>query len=183
MNRFSARTPSRPVSVVSVAILLPSVAQSHHSQAYFSDEFTQMEGEIVELQWRNPHVKFSLRMENDAGEEELVGVETNSIYYLVRAGLRGTAFRSEIRVVVGGHESMIEGADFLAAEMVLADGDRVLLIRDGVTSQFEDVLEDTVADDRGNLPGLEHSAGQQARNAHAVDGVRSGGKRKVRSAR
>ena len=50
---------------------------------------------------------------------------------------------------MGGHESIIDGADFLAAEMVLADGDRVLLIRDGVTSQFEDVLEDTVAEDRG----------------------------------
>lgn len=135
--------------VLSVALLLPGVAPGHHSQAYFSDEFTEMEGVIVELQWRNPHVKFSLRTENDAGEEELVGIETNSIYYLVRAGFTRDRIQVGDRVVVGGHESIIDGADFLAAEMVLADGERVLLIRDGVTSQFQDVLEDTVAENRG----------------------------------
>ena len=140
MISFPARTPIPTVSVVSVAFLLPNVALAHHSQAYFSDEFTEMEGEIVELQWRNPHVKFSLRTENDTGEEELVGIETNSIYYLVRAGFTRDRIQVGDRVVVGGHESMIDGADFLAAEMVLADGDRVLLIRDGVTSQFEDEL-------------------------------------------
>ena len=143
-----AGKPAWPV-VLSVAFFLPGIAPGHHSQAYFSDEFTVMEGEIVDLQWRNPHVKFSLRTENDAGEEELVGVETNSIYYLVRAGFTRDRIQAGDRVVVGGHESMIEGADFLAAEMVLADGDRVLLIRDGVTSQFEDVLEETVAENKG----------------------------------
>ena len=153
-NRLSAlpvATTGKSVWPVflSAALFLPGVAPGHHSQAYFSDEFTEMEGEIVELQWRNPHVKFSLRTENDTGEEELVGIETNSIYYLVRAGFTRDRIQVGDRVVVGGHESIIDGADFLAAEMVLADGDRVLLIRDGVTSQFQDVLEDTVAENRG----------------------------------
>ena len=144
----SAGNSAWPV-VLSVALFLPGAVQSHHSQAYFSDEFTEMEGEVVELQWRNPHVKFSLRTENDAGEEELVGIETNSIYYLVRAGFTRDRIEVGDRVVVGGHESTIDGADFLAAEMVLADGEHFFLIRDGVTSQFEDVLEDTVAENRG----------------------------------
>ena len=68
-SSFTVATTGKSVwpVLLSVAFFLPGIAHGHHSQAYFSDEFTEMEGEIVEWQWRNPHVKFSLRTENDAG--------------------------------------------------------------------------------------------------------------------
>ena len=138
-----------PWMVVSTGFLLPSIAASHHAQGFVSDEFTQMEGELVEVHWRNPHVKFTLRTESGAGEEELVSIETNSLYYLNRAGITQDRVQEGDRVTVGGYASNYEGGDFLAAEMVLADGAHVFLIRDGVTSQFTDVLEDTVAEKRG----------------------------------
>ena len=68
--------------LIALAILFPLSSYGHHSQAHFSDEFSQMEGVLVDVVWRNPHIKFILRTQNEAGQEELVDIETNSIYYL-----------------------------------------------------------------------------------------------------
>ena len=108
-----------------------------------------MEGELIDVVWRNPHIKFTLRTRNENGQNELVDIETNSIYYLERAGITQDRIQIGDRVLIGGYESLREGGEFLAAEMELADGDRVFLIRGGVTSQFEDQIQDTVAENRG----------------------------------
>lgn len=108
-----------------------------------------MEGELTDVVWRNPHIKFTLSTENENGQDELVNIETNSIYYLERAGITRDRIQVGDRVLIGGYESIREGGEFLAAEMELADGERVFLIRGGVTSQFEDQIQDTVAENRG----------------------------------
>ena len=140
---------ARVASFIAVAMLFPLSSSGHHSQAHFSDDFSQMEGELVDVVWRNPHIKFTLRTESENGQDELVNIETNSIYYLERAGITQDRIQVGDQVLIGGYESIRDGGEFLAAEMELADGDRVLLIRGGVTSQFEDQIQDTAAENRG----------------------------------
>lgn len=125
------------------------VALGHHSQSFFSDEFSRLEGELVEVDWRNPHIKFTLRIENSDEEIEIIRVETNSIYYLERAGVTRERIQVGDHVVIGGYESEREGGEFLAAEMTLGDGQNVMLIRDAVTRLFNDRLQDTLAENRG----------------------------------
>lgn len=144
----SAATPMSVALLFLFATIFPLRSLGHHSQAHFSDEFSQMEGEMIAVEWRNPHIKFTLRTEA-AGQDQLVNIETNSIYYLQRAGITRDRIRIGDRVVVGGYASTREGGDFLAAEMILANGDRVFLIRDGVTSQFTDEVQDTITENKG----------------------------------
>lgn len=124
-----------------------SIVSAHHSQAHFSDVFTQIRGELVDVEWRNPHILFVLRTQDDSAE--LITWETNSIYYLQRAGITRDRLQVGDQVLVGGYASTRSDGDYLAAELELADGERVFLIRDGVTSQFKDELQDTVSENRG----------------------------------
>lgn len=129
-------------------LLIQQQALAHHSQAFFSEEFTQLEGELVDVAWRNPHVRFTLRVGSGANEE-LIRIETNSIYYLQRAGITRDRVQVGDQVVIGGYESLQQGGEFLAAEILLSDGQNALLIRDGVTSLFNDQLQDTQAENQG----------------------------------
>jgi hypothetical protein len=129
--------------------VMPVIAFGHHSQSFFSDVFSQLEGELLEVEWRNPHIRFTLRTENSEGEEELVRIETNSIYYLERAGITRDRIQVGDHVMIGGYASKQEGGEFLAAEMLLRDGQNVMLIRDGVTRLFDDQIQDTLAENRG----------------------------------
>lgn len=129
--------------------LVSSLAYGHHSQSYFTKEFTQLNGEIVKVEWRNPHIRFELRTTNSKGEQEIRRIETNSIYYLERAGVTKNRINVGDRVVIGGYASIKAGGEFLAANMRLADGETAEFIRDAVTEQFKDKLVNAAAENKG----------------------------------
>lgn len=140
------------ISVLLIACLVASPAMGHHSQAYFSKEFSELEGELVAVEWRNPHIRFTLRIVDNDGAEALQRIETNSIYYLQRAGITKDRIQVGDHVRIGGYAAKETGGDFLGAEIVLADGNHFFLIRDSrgeVTSQFRDQVQDTVAENNG----------------------------------
>ena len=61
------------------AVLLPFTAFGHHSFAatFDSDVIAELEGEITEVRWRNPHVSFTLKTVDNGGAETLWGIETH----------------------------------------------------------------------------------------------------------
>lgn len=130
-------------------LVLPRIGAGHHSQSFFVEEFSELEGELVAVEWRNPHIRFTLRTATGDGAEQLRRIETNSIYYLERAGLTKDRIQIGDRVKIGGYAAKKAGGDFLAAEIVLRDGAHFFLIRDGVTTQFKDKLVDTIAENKG----------------------------------
>lgn len=130
-------------------VAVPRVGSSHHSQSFFVKEFTELEGEVIAVEWRNPHIRFMLRTATSNDEEEVRRIETNSIYYLERAGLTKDRIQVGDHVKIGGYAAKKAGGDFLAAEIFLPDGEHFFLIRGGVTSHFKDVLVDTVAENKG----------------------------------
>ena len=137
------------LGIVIALLLSSSMAHAHHSQSYFSKEFSQVKGTIVQLDWRNPHIRFNLQTVNSAGEPEILRIETNSIYYLERAGVQKGRIKVGDEVTVGGYASIKAGGEFLGAELLLPDGDNLLLIRDGVTSRFSDNIQDTLKENKG----------------------------------
>ena len=74
-------------------LVLPSVGSAHHSRAEFADEVQQIEGQIVEIAWRNPHPVLTVSVTNDAGEAELWELESwSSANSLARKGVVGDVF-------------------------------------------------------------------------------------------
>ena len=83
-------------SALTIVLVLPVVAQSHHSVAFYSDEVVELAGELVAVEWRNPHVTWQMKVIGDAGEEELWFLEAASKYPLERAGSAEISSPSEI---------------------------------------------------------------------------------------
>ena len=66
---------------------LPLSAAAHHSRAEFTGDFQELEGELIALDWSNPHPLFELEVTGDGGAElwEIQGY--GSLYTLHRAGV------------------------------------------------------------------------------------------------
>ena len=63
-------------------------ATAHHSKALQFDMNAEItvEGNIVELEWRNPHAWLNIEVENEAGELELWRIEFSNANSLLRRG-------------------------------------------------------------------------------------------------
>jgi len=110
-----------------VVSLISVIATAHHSRAaYNTDEVTVVEGQLVGVLWRNPHIVFSLKVSASDGGEEMWRMEAGSIYMLKRAGLDEEMFKTGASVQVAGHFSIHEDRDFLANSILFPDGREIL---------------------------------------------------------
>ena len=112
------------VTMVACLLVLPGIGSAHHSRAYFPDTFTEVQGELVSVDWRNPHIVFTLRDD----QQQMWRMEAGSIYMLLRSGVTEEMFGVGDRVLVAGHESSRTARDFLATNMLFADGREALVM-------------------------------------------------------
>ena len=106
----------------------PFGASAHHSLAeYDRSAVEEVEGEVFRVLWRNPHVRFTLRTQNEAGGVEvwdLQGVDLNSLdrrhvpHDLVQVG-------DTIRVT--GNPSNRRAHHLLMSNVLTADGTEILI--------------------------------------------------------
>ena len=127
---------ARPWSIAVAALtfsVLPAVTGAHHSNAEFSEDIIEIEGEIVELAWRNPHPIITVRSADAAGAEKLWKVEASqSANTLDRKGVPdGYLFRVGDPIAVAGRESMRRPGLVLGTHARLADGGEILLSSQG----------------------------------------------------
>lgn len=131
-------------------LVIPQLASAHHSQSHFSREYSQIDGELVDVKMRNPHVLFTLKtIDPDSGEERLIYLETTSLYYLDRAGISKDNFKVGDKVSVMGRLSNRRDDEFLASEMILANKEHVFLLGDEVESRFSENRVDGLAENKG----------------------------------
>ena len=78
---------SRVIFLLASLFLLPAGAQAHHSTTHFSEEFTEMEGTLVDIRWRNPHIYFELEVEEEDGSSRIWEMEAGTIYMIGRGGV------------------------------------------------------------------------------------------------
>ena len=86
----------RVMAITLGLLALPIMASGHHSLAEYDRSVLQeLEGEVLRVMWRNPHIRFTLRRENEDGQQEtwdLHGFDLNSLdrrnvpHDLVRVG-------------------------------------------------------------------------------------------------
>ena len=55
---------------------------------YFDlDNIATLEGEVLSVSWRNPHVMFEIRRTDDGGTNEIWEIEASSMNALLRVGV------------------------------------------------------------------------------------------------
>jgi hypothetical protein len=100
---------SRLIKLLAVLYLLSlSVtagrALAHHSFfAEFSSEFGVVEGEVVEVSYRNPHSHFLLKVINDNGEEELWDGHGQNVRVMMRSGWKKNSVKVGERLRIQGN--------------------------------------------------------------------------------
>lgn len=101
---------------------LPAPLLAHHSVALYSNDTIEVEGELVGVEWQNPHVRFSLKAAGADGAEVVWRLESSSIFLRQRDGVTRDLFRVGDVVRVAGRPSRREPLTLLATNMLLPDG-------------------------------------------------------------
>jgi hypothetical protein len=117
---MSARRPSWLIAVL--AVVASSAALAHHSVAYYSGERIELAGELAEIRWQNPHIRFALRTVGSDGVEKTWRLESSSIFLREKDGVTRDLFRVGDRVKVFGRTSPQNAGDLLVTNMLLPDG-------------------------------------------------------------
>ena len=104
------------------AALAPSTAAAHHSTAFYSPDTIELEGELVRIDWVNPHVRMQLKTTEPGGGERLWRMESSSISTLERRGVTRELFAVGDRVKVAGHASTRDDSGLQLTNVLLPDG-------------------------------------------------------------
>jgi len=107
---------------------LPLVATAHHSFGLYSDDVTEIQGELIDVSWRNPHVRFIVQTTDSAGQEETWTLEGAAGYILQRRGLAQDLFQLGDRITVAGRPHMREPSLIWLHNILLGDGRELLMI-------------------------------------------------------
>ena len=109
------------------SIILCTPAWGHHSFAdYDRSVVRELDGELLEVRWRNPHVTFIVRVAEPNGEAMDWELETAALYLLERAGLDEAMFPVNQDVRVAGWASIMRTGRMHVSNMLLPDGEEVV---------------------------------------------------------
>ncbi len=123
------------------SIILFSVgAQAHHSTTHFSDEFTEMEGTLVDIRWRNPHIYFALETVAANGETRIWDMEAGTIYMIGRGGVTRDLFTVGDHVRVAGNKSTVYDDKFWLTNVLLPEGREVLVVARGAPRWTDEIV-------------------------------------------
>ena len=125
------KRPKRFGFLVAVSLAaLPRSGFSHHSMSEFDREFvTEIEGEVVGLSWRNPHVLFEIATTDDDGREVVWHLEGGAVSSQRRRGLTPGRIRVGDRVRAAGWPSKRRPAYLQVNHILPPDGTELLVGR------------------------------------------------------
>jgi len=118
------------LNLVMAAILavLPFHASAHHSMAEWDTSIIdEMEGEIVSVVWRNPHIRWTMKIRNEAGEDELWTMAGTSPNHLARRGVTAETLKVGEVIRVVGSLSTRRPLNFIVNSALMPDRAEVLL--------------------------------------------------------
>ncbi|MFP6827683.1 MAG: DUF6152 family protein, partial [Gammaproteobacteria bacterium] len=148
-------------AVITASMLYSLTAAGHHSPFLFFDPETtvEAEGEVIEVQWRNPHVIFTI--ESSSGDGAVWHIEANSVSILRRMNLTRDAVSPGDHVSVAGWPAQRGGNEMFVTNMLMQDGQEIVFMPGLPPRWSENVAGDASAwlvteDD------LEGSSGEEA---------------------
>lgn len=108
-----------------VALLVSASCFAHHGYGgrYNQDEVVELEGELVRLLWRNPHVRLTIK---DA-EGELWDIEAGSSTVMLRRGITEDMVNIGTQIRIAGLGSLRGRNEMTAGNILLPSGEELLL--------------------------------------------------------
>lgn len=137
-------------ALLALSVVLAGKSHAHHSLNTFEQSPITLEGELVEVNWRNPHVTFQLRVVDESGEEVVWRMEAHSVFNLQRGGVTRDLIPLGETVRVVGRKSNLTDHRMIVDRMQLPDG-RELTLWAGLFSTFEDAprIQDAASENLG----------------------------------
>ena len=137
-------------ALLALSVVLVGKSHAHHSLNTFEQSPIVLEGELLGVNWRNPHVTFQLRVVDEDGEEAQWRMEAHSVFNLQRGGVTRDLIPLGETVRVVGRKSNLTDRRMIVDRMQLPDG-RELTLWAGLFSTFEDAprLQDAASENRG----------------------------------
>jgi hypothetical protein len=114
----------RPVvAVIALAAVFAAAprAEAHHSLAIYSNDFVELEGEVVSIAWHNPHVILELKTHGEDGQARTWRMEGGSVTTLQRAGVTQALLSVGDRVKIAGLPSRRDPFMLALTNLLLPD--------------------------------------------------------------
>jgi hypothetical protein len=109
-------------------LLLPFAAVGHHSTAEYDRNIDmELEGEVVRVLWRNPHVRLTIKTLSDDGSEELWSLEAADLNGMDRRGIRRDLIQIGDAVKVAGNPSSRRDLNLSVSNILLPSGTELLV--------------------------------------------------------
>jgi hypothetical protein len=126
-----------PSTLLAAMLLAPLGASGHHSffGRFDRQSMMEIEGELTELLWRNPHTYLTLRTIDANGTATDWEVETSSLSVLKRQGLVEGTLKLGDRIKIAGFPPVGAKREIYVRHVLLPDG-RELLMDTGLTPRW-----------------------------------------------
>ena len=117
------------VSVCVSVLLAPVAAFCHHSVASWFDQsqVAELEGELTEVRWQNPHIVFTLKVRGENGQETLWDLESLSLSGVTRTGLTPDLLVVGQTLKVAGNPSRRNLNNVFVRNILLPNGQEIVL--------------------------------------------------------
>ncbi|HEY5624377.1 MAG TPA: DUF6152 family protein [Gammaproteobacteria bacterium] len=105
--------------------LVSSVAAAHHANIEHDTSVVgELEGQLMRVSWRNPHVLMTLNVVAEDGSEEIWELEAQDVNSLGRRGLSAELVPEGVTVRVAGHPSRWRNSLYVT-NLLLPDGTEI----------------------------------------------------------
>ena len=109
-------------------LAVSTAARAHHSFAatFEAETVSELEGEVMSVAWRNPHVLFTLRATGADAQEVLYQIESHSLSIMRRMDISSDALNVGDRIRVAGHPSRHDDNAMFVLNALLPGGQEIV---------------------------------------------------------
>ena len=108
-------------------VAIPAVTGAHHSVTQFDETtFVEIDGTVVDVFWRNPHVMIKVRSGTD-GSDKIWKLEGASVSALGRRGFTRDIVKEGDYVRAAGHPSSRDDSLLLLTNVLLSSGNEIMV--------------------------------------------------------
>jgi hypothetical protein len=122
-------------AVVLGSCLLPAAVRAHHSGSEYSRNVVEIEGTLLAVSWRNPHVHFTVRAPDPSGKVLTWDIEANSLSILRRTDATPENLKVGDKIKVAGTPSD-RAPNRMWAMHILTAGGREIVLGPGVPPRW-----------------------------------------------
>ena len=117
------------LTVTACLLAIPLPASAHHSFAasFEVNVIEELEGEVVEIRWQNPHIEFDIVVFDESGQRRVRTVESQAISGLRRRNITEPFVSIGETVRVAGNPPRRDTGNFYLSNILLEDGTELVL--------------------------------------------------------